>query len=94
MPENKYDKFRKELEFVGEGAARIGQYVDELRNEILEQEKSLENAQQQAEEARRGEKEAVEKYQKALELQKGQYAELISDVFEKPKSELVRKMKF
>ena len=93
MSENDHDIILTKLRDMGEDARSVLNLVEELRSEIISQRELLKEARKQANEARSAEELAKTQYREALDLKEGKYSELISDLFEKPKMELVRKLK-
>ena len=93
MPILDKSEIEQRLRTMAGDAKAVQNFIEELEGRIAGAEEALRQAEELSELARTNQEKAEEKYKKAVKLQKGEYAELISDIFESPKEELFQSIK-
>lgn len=93
MPEHDLKKVRNRIKTMGDDAAWLQQVIDNYDKDIENFRRELRESEEKATNAQKAEKKALINYEKAIDLRNGQYSELISDIFERPKEDLVRNIK-
>lgn len=86
-PDNNFDFDALKAQF-----AEMSEQVERYKNEAQRAEKRTEEAERKILTAENLAKEADKKYKEALELKKGQYQELIHDLFQEPQNTLINRM--